>query len=147
MEIRKDPPPTRPESTIGPKYRMAREGLDRLDDFPPPRPYLTMPRTPSPERPPPKQQRVTFSGAAMDNDDARWYQDDTIVNSMASSSVDNFGNSVSSSDNMSADVASSIADSVDHPSISNEPHTKKPRLLARYNTEEAVAKDFGSIGE
>jgi len=101
-----------------------------------------MPKSPSPERQPPKKQRVAFSGAAMDNDDARWYQEDTIVNSMASSSVDNFGNSVSISNNRSSDIAISVADSVDNPS--NEPHNKKPRLLARYNTEEAVAKAFGS---
>ena len=80
----------------------------------------------------------------VDNADAIWYQDDTIVNSMSSSSVDNFGNSVSISNNRSSDIAISIADSVDNPSISNEPHNQKPRLLARYNTEEAVAKAFGS---
>ena len=83
----------------------------------------------------------------MDNDDARWYLEDTIENNMASSSVDNFENPSSSSNNISADIAISIADSVDHPSISNEPHAKKPRLLARYNDEEAVAKAFGSIQE
>ena len=118
-----------------------------MDDFPPPKPYLTMPRIASPEGPPPKKQRVTFSGAAMDNDDAIWYQDDTIVNNMASPSVDNFGNSVSISNSVSPDIATSIADSVDNPSIANEPHNKKPRLLARYNTEEAVAKAFGSNDE
>ena len=40
-----------------------------------------------------------------------------------------------------------IADSVDEPSIIDEPHTKKPRLLERYNTEEAVAKAFGTSNE
>ena len=52
-----------------------------------------------------------------------------------------------SSHNVSADIAISIAGSVDHPSVSEEPHTKKPRLLARYNTEEAVAKAFGTSDE
>ena len=83
----------------------------------------------------------------MDNDDAMWYQEDTIVNNMASSSVDNFGNSVSASNSISPNAASSIADSVDTPSFSIEPHNKKPRLLARYNTEEAVAKAFGNNDE
>ena len=83
----------------------------------------------------------------MDTDDARWYLEDEINSNMASSSIDNFGNPSSSSHNVSADTAISIADSVDHPSISEEPHTKKPRLLARYNTEEAVAKAFGTIDE
>ena len=80
----------------------------------------------------------------MDKDDARWYQEDTIDNSMARSSVDNFGSSVSITNSISPNAASSIADSVDNPSISTEPHNRKPRLLARYNTEEAVAKAFGS---
>ena len=83
----------------------------------------------------------------MDNDDAIWYQEDTIVNSMAGSSGDNFGNSVSISNTVSPDIAISIADSVDNPSTSNEPHNKKHRLLARYNTEEAIAKAFGSNDE
>ena len=61
---------------VGPSHRTAREGLDRLDFFPRPKPYLSMPRSPTPERPPPKKQRVNFSGAAMDNDDARWYLED-----------------------------------------------------------------------
>ena len=85
-----------------------------------------MPRTPSPERPPPKKHRVTFSGAAMDNGDAIWYQEGTIVNSMASSSVDDFGNFVSNSNSLSLNAAISTADSVDNPSISIEPHMKKP---------------------
>ena len=68
-------------------------------------------------------------------------------NNMASPSVDHFGNSVSISNNMSSDIAFSIADSVDNPSISNEPHNKKPRLLALDNTEKAVAKAFGSNDE
>ena len=86
--------------------------------------------------------------------------------------IDNFGNPSSSSHSISADVAISIADnvdqplvgeeplmkklrlndsaltdSVDEPSIIDEPHTKKPRLLERYNTEEAVAKAFGTSNE
>ena len=47
----------------------------------------------------------------------------------------------------SSDNQLCIADSVDEPSIIDEPHTKKPRLLERYNTEEAVAKAFGISNE
>ena len=47
----------------------------------------------------------------------------------------------------STDGQISIADSVDDPSNCEEPHTKKPRLLERYNTEEAVAKAFGTSDE
>ena len=72
---------------------------------------------------------------------------DNNISNIASSAIDNFGNPSSSSHSISADVAISIADSVDQPSISEEPHNKKPRLLARYNTEEAVAKAFGTIDE
>ena len=62
VETRKAPPPSRPELTLGSKYRTASEELDRLDDrslFPPPKPYLPMPRTPSPVKPPQEKQRVT----------------------------------------------------------------------------------------
>ena len=40
-----------------------------------------------------------------------------------------------------------IANSVVEPLVIGEPHTKKPRLLERYNTEEAVAKAFGTSNE
>ena len=163
-------------------HTTAREGLDRLDNFPRPKPYLSMPsppRSPSPVRPPVKKQKVSFSGAAMDTDDARWYLEDDNISNNDSLAIDNFGNPSSSSHSISADVAISIADnvdqplvgeepltkklrlndsassgmqtcianSVDEPSIIDEPHTKKPRLLERYNTEEAVAKAFGTSNE
>ena len=163
-------------------HTTAREGLDRLDNFPKPKPYLSMPsppRSPSPVRPPVKKQKVSFSGAAMDTDDARWYLDDDDISNNASFAIDNFGNPSSSSHSMSADVAISIADNVDQPlvgeeplmkklrlnvsassgmqlciadnvdesSVIDEPHTKKPRLLERYDTEEAVAKAFGTSNE
>ena len=116
----------------------------------------------------------------MDTDDARWYlEDDNNISNIASPAIDNFGNPSSSSRSLSADVAISIADNVDQPSvgeephmkklrlnvcvssdnkmcvadtvdhasINEEPHTKKPRLLERYNTEEAVAKAFGTSNE
>jgi hypothetical protein len=126
-----------------------------------------------------KKQRVSFSGAAMHTDDSRWYLEDDNISNTACSATDNFGNPSSSSRSFSADVAISIADnvdqpsvgeeplmkklrlnvsassdnqlciadSVDEPSIINEPHTKKPRMLERYNTEEAVAKAFGTSNE
>ena len=112
----------------------------------------------------------------MDTDDARWYLDDDVdISKNDSLAIDNFGNPSSSSHSITADIAISIADSVDqppvgdeplikklrlndsassmHPCINNsvvepevlgEPHTKKPRLLERFNTEEAVAKAFGT---
>ena len=115
----------------------------------------------------------------MDTDDARWYLDDDDISKNGSLAIDNFGNPSSSSHNMSADIAISIADTVDQPSVGEEPlikklrlndsasssmqtciansvaepliigepHTKKPRLLERYNTEEAVAKAFGTSNE
>jgi hypothetical protein len=161
-------------------HNTAHEGLDRLDNFPK-KPYLSMPsppRSPSPERPPVKKQKVSFSGAAMDTDDARWYLDDEDISKNDSLATDNFGNPSSSSHSMSADIAISIADNVDQPLVGDEPlikkmrindsassmqtciansvveplvigepHTKKPRLLERYNTEEAVAKAFGTSNE
>ncbi len=50
-------------------------------------------------------------------------------------------------DSASSGMQTCIANSVDEPSIIDEPHTKKPRLLERYNTEEAVAKAFGTSNE
>jgi hypothetical protein len=125
-----------------------------------------------------KKQKVSFSGAAMDTDDARWYLDDEDISKNDSLATDNFGNPSSSSHSMSADIAISIADNVDQPLVGDEPlikkmrindsassmqtciansvveplvigepHTKKPRLLERYNTEEAVAKAFGTSNE
>ena len=110
----------------------------------------------------------------MDSDDARWYlEDDNDISKNDSLAIDNFGNPSSSSHSITADIAISIADSVDQPSVGDEPlikklrlndsasisnsvaepvvlgepHTKKPRLLERYNTEEAVAKAFGTSNE
>ena len=40
-----------------------------------------------------------------------------------------------------------ISNSMAEPLVIGEPHTKKPRLLERYNTEEAVAKAFGTSNE
>ena len=58
----------------------------------------------------------------MDTDDARWYlEDDNNISNIASSANDNFGNPSSSSRSLSADVAISIADSVDQPSVGEEP--------------------------
>jgi hypothetical protein len=156
-------------------YTTAREGLDRLDNFPKPKPYMNFsmpspPRSPSPERPPVKKQKVSFSGAAMDTDDARWYLEDVVdISKSDSLAIDNFGNPSSSSHSITADIAISIADSVDQPSVGDEPlikklrlndsassnsvaepevlgepHNKKPRLLERFNTEEAVARAFGT---
>ena len=174
--IRKEPPPPTPvyNFPIRPSHTTAREGLDRLDNFPKPKPYITYPsppRSPSPERPPVKKQKVSFSGAAMDTDDARWYlEDDNDISKDDSLAIDNFGNPSSSSHSITADIAISIADSVDQPSVGDEPlskklrlndsasiinsvaepevlgepHNKKPRLLERFSTEEAVARAFGT---
>ena len=154
-------------------HTTARKGLDRLDNFFKPKPYITYPsppRSPSPVRPPVKKQKVSFSGAAMDTDDARWYLEDVVdISKSDSLAIDNFGNPSSSSHSITADIAISIADSVDQPSVGDEPlskklrlndsassnsvaepevlgepHNKKPRLLERFNTEEAVARAFGT---
>ena len=131
----------------------------------------------------------------MDADDARWYLEDVDISKNDSLAIDNFGNPSSSSHCITADTAISIADSVDQPSVGDEPpikklrpnefsiadvvdqplvgdeplnkkprlndsasisisvaepevhgepHNKKPRLLERFNTEEAVARAFGT---
>jgi hypothetical protein len=92
----------------------ARERLDLLDPLQPPRPYLAMPRTPSPERPPPKKQRVIFSGASMDTDDAQWYQDVFPIASNTGGEAEDrlVSHASSSAAGMIVDIETSIADSV-----------------------------------
>ena len=54
----------------------------------------------------------------------------------------------SSAAGMNVDIETSIADSVVPAALdTTEPHNKRPRLLARYNTEEAVAKYLGDNNE
>ena len=76
----------------------------------------------------------------MDTDDARWYlEDDNNISNIASPAIDNFGNPSSSSRSLSADVAISIADGVDQPSICQEPHNKKPRLNVSSSTDVKIS--------
>ena len=64
----------------------------------------------------------------MDTDDARWYLEDVDISKNDSLAIDNFGNPSSSSHSITADIAISIADSVDQPSVGDEPPIKKLRL-------------------
>ena len=78
------------------------------------------PISPSPVRPVVKRQRIAFTGGTMDDIDARWYQD-------------------------AADLSPAslpIEQEVVVPAPAMVEPTNTPRVLARYNTEEAVAMAF-----
>ena len=78
------------------------------------------PISPSPVRPVVKRQRIAFTGGTMDDIDARWYQDAADLSPA------------------SLPIVPEVV--VSAPAMVGPTNT--PRVLARYNTEEAVAMAF-----
>ena len=74
----------------------------------------------SPARPVAKRQRLAFTGDAMDDIDAQWYQDEADLSPA------------------SLPIVPEVV--VSAPAMVGPTNT--PRVLARYNTEEAVAMAF-----
>ena len=126
-------------------YRTPQEGLDRRYLFPPPKPYAGLPTPPwelsSPSDPleaqrPSKVSRTDNQG---DGGNPAASSSSNIPSAAASMSVISSGAASSAN----ADIIMSAASSAStFPACSNEPPTKKARILTRFTSAEAVEEAF-----
>ena len=115
------------DASHGPLARLGNlsAAQQRLAEFPVV-PYLSMPEPPAPEKPAIKRQKITFSGSAMDDEDAAWYADDEVMADLAETSL---------AHNVALPFVSSSTTvrAAQQPSSSSN-----TRQLARFDSEEAV---------